>query len=146
MKVDGWRGNLYHPTEDQPQWDDSVEITDSNARFLAPLDPLLWNRSLFETIYGHEYVWEVYKKKEDRIYGYYCLPILYDGDYVGLIEPRFRGEDKTLEVRSLHLFNDISEDAAFSEAFQEELERFMEYLGADILENTNQNEWLGKQI
>ncbi|TFG15600.1 winged helix-turn-helix domain-containing protein [Candidatus Thorarchaeota archaeon] len=146
VKVEGWRGDLYYPTEDQPLWDDLAEIANSNARFLAPLDPLLWNRSLFETIYGHEYVWEVYKKKEDRIYGYYCLPILYDGDYVGLIEPRFRGEDKTLEVRSLHLFNDISEDAAFSEAFGEELERFMEYLGADTLEDKSQNKWFGRQI
>lgn len=146
VKVEGWKGDLYYPIEDRALWEDSDEIADPKARFLAPLDPLLWNRSLFETIYGHEYVWEVYKKKEDRVYGYYCLPILYDGDYVGLIEPRFREEDGILEVRSLHLFNDIGEDAAFPEAFREELERFMEYLGADIIENKSQNVWLGKQI
>ncbi len=144
VRVDGWRGDLYCPIEDKSLWANHAEGAAPKVRFLAPLDPLLWNRALFETIYGHEYVWEVYKKKEDRIYGYYCLPILHDGDYVGLIEPRYRGEDMVLEVRSLHLFDEIAEDTAFSEAFGEELDRFMEYLGADILENRSHNKWLDR--
>lgn len=115
-------------------------------RFLAPLDPLLWNRALFQHIYGHEYVWEVYKKKEDRIYGYYCLPILSDDEYVGLIEPRFRSEDNILEIRGLHLFNNLDSRRTFYELFNEELARFVEYLGAERVENGTKHKWLDDML
>ncbi len=142
VNVEDWRGELYCPTEDEPLWEEVTDQQDSFVRFLAPLDPLLWNRALFQHIYGHEYVWEVYKKKEDRIYGYYCLPILFDGDYVGLIEPRFHSKKGVLEIRSLHLFSNLDNRRTFHEMFNEEITRFVNYLGAERVENWTKHKWL----
>ena len=125
IELNEWRGRLYGHIDDKDHWEGSYELDLPFVRFLAPLDPLLWNRELFSCIFGHEYVWEIYKKKEDRKYGYYCLPILYNDEYVGLIEPY--KDDDVLEIKNIHLFKDIEEDGFISE-FEKELSRYMEFL------------------
>jgi len=125
IEIDEWSGSLYAHIDDKKYWEGSSETDIPYVRFLAPLDPLLWNRELFSCIFEHEYIWEIYKKKEDRKYGYYCLPVFYNGEYVGLIEPY--KDDDVLEIKNLHLFKDIEEDGFISE-FEKELSRYMEFL------------------
>lgn len=61
---------------------------DGQMRILGPLDPLLWSRRLVETVFGFEYVWEVYKPAAKRRYGYYVCPLLHHGRLVGRFEAR----------------------------------------------------------
>ncbi len=56
--------------------------------FLAPLDPLVWDRHFLRSLYGFDYVWEVYVPASKRRWGYYVLPILYGDRLIGRIEPR----------------------------------------------------------
>jgi uncharacterized protein YcaQ len=56
--------------------------------FLAPLDPLVWDRDLLRRLYDFDYVWEVYVPEAKRRWGYYVLPLLYGDRLVGRIEPR----------------------------------------------------------
>ncbi|MBS3789958.1 MAG: YcaQ family DNA glycosylase [Candidatus Thermoplasmatota archaeon] len=134
IEIDEWRGKLYAHVDDKKFWEDSHELDTPFVRFLAPLDPLLWNRKLFSCIFEHEYVWEIYKKKEDRKYGYYCLPILYNGEYVGLIEPY--KDDDVLEIKNLHLFRDVEGDD-FGIELKKELSRYMDFLGANDINIDN---------
>ena len=67
----------------------SLEATveeDDQLRILGPLDPLLWNRTLVEALFGFTYLWEVYKPAAQRRWGYYVCPLLYRGALVGRIE------------------------------------------------------------
>ena len=57
--------------------------------FLAPLDPLAWDRDLLRSLFGFDYVWEVYVPAAKRRWGYYVLPLLFGDRFVGRIEPRF---------------------------------------------------------
>ena len=66
--------------------------------FLAPLDPLLWDRRLLRQLWGFDYLWEVYTPQAKRRWGYYVLPILWGDRLVGRIEPRFDRETGALEV------------------------------------------------
>ena len=132
LDVEGCKAPLYAPVDDEEIWLDPPELDGGSARFIAPLDPLLWNRRLFSEIHGHDYVWEVYKKAHERRYGYYCLPILFNGEYVGMVEPFLRKKDRVLEVRSLHLFDrGLEGKRAFRESFSEELDNFSAYCGAE---------------
>ena len=106
VSIEGWRGSCYIPKDDEDVWRDPPEPS-NEMRFLAPLDPLIWNRRLFSHIYGNGYTWEVYKRPSERVYGYYCLPMLWKGQYAGLIEPFLRKKDCVLEVRSMNLFKDF---------------------------------------
>ncbi len=56
--------------------------------FLAPLDPLAWDRDLLRMLFGFDYVWEVYVPATKRRWGYYVLPVLFGDRLVGRIEPR----------------------------------------------------------
>jgi hypothetical protein len=72
---------------------------DGRMRILGPLDPLVWDRKLVRQIFGFDYVWEVYKPKSKRIWGYYVCPILHRGRTVGRFEGRH--SDGQLEVEQL---------------------------------------------
>ncbi len=43
-------------------------------------------------IFGFDYIWEVYKKVEQRKYGYYVCPLLYKGWFIGRIEGERKGD------------------------------------------------------
>lgn len=59
---------------------------DGRVRILAPLDPVLWDRKLVAQAFGFTYVWEVYKPKTRRQWGWYVCPLLHRGQLVGRIE------------------------------------------------------------
>jgi uncharacterized protein YcaQ len=58
------------------------------ATLLAPLDPLAWDRNLLRSLFGFDYLWEVYVPAARRRWGYYVLPLLLGDRFVGRIEPR----------------------------------------------------------
>lgn len=58
------------------------------AALVAPLDPLAWDRDLLRSLFGFDYVWEVYVPAAKRRWGYYVLPVLFGDRLVGRIEPR----------------------------------------------------------
>ena len=74
---------------------------DPGVAFLAPLDPLVWDRQFLRTLFGFDYVWEVYVPAARRRWGYYVLPILFGDRLVGRIEPRIDRKAQTLRVLGL---------------------------------------------
>ena len=89
VQVEGIRAPLYMLAEDAPLMDGVLTgQADTKARleFLAPLDPMLWDRKLIEEIWNYQYSWEIYTPPEKRKYGYYVLPVLYGQDFAGRIE------------------------------------------------------------
>jgi len=69
--------------------------------FLAPLDPLAWDRDLLRSLFGFDYLWEVYVPAAKRRWGYYVLPLLFGDRFVGRIEPRFERATRAVRVRGL---------------------------------------------
>jgi len=69
-----------------------------SVTLLAPLDPFVWDRGLLASLYGFDYVWEVYVPAAKRRWGYYVLPILYGDRLVGRIEPRIDRKTGMLRV------------------------------------------------
>ncbi|HYX76587.1 MAG TPA: F0F1 ATP synthase subunit beta, partial [Gaiellaceae bacterium] len=65
-----------------------ARMPDGGVAFLAPLDPLAWDRDLLLRLWGFDYRWEVYVPAAKRRYGYYVLPVLHGDRLVGRIEPR----------------------------------------------------------
>ena len=69
--------------------------------FLAPLDPLAWDRDLLLRLWDFDYRWEVYVPAAKRRWGYYVLPLLYGDRFVGRIEPRIDRKAGALRILGL---------------------------------------------
>lgn len=104
VKVDDIRTPLYMPASDIPLMESVLAgEADSKARleFLAPLDPMLWDRKLVEALWNYQYTWEIYTPVSKRKFGYYVLPMLYGTDLAGRIEAAADRKTKTLIVKNI---------------------------------------------
>ncbi|GAA0573897.1 DNA glycosylase AlkZ-like family protein [Halomonas salifodinae] len=100
-------------------------------RFLAPLDPLIWDRGGVARLFGFDYVWEVYKPQAQRRWGYYVLPVLWGERFVARFDAKC--QQGTLSLLAWHWEADIH-PARLPEGLAEALQRaageFLDYLGA----------------
>jgi uncharacterized protein YcaQ len=105
-----------------------------HVSFLAPLDPLMWDRRLLRELFGFEYVWEVYTPVEKRKHGYYVLPILFGDRLVGRIEPRLDRAKKRLEIAAIWREEGFDVDEPdFLPAMREALFAYRDFVGATSL-------------
>ena len=102
--VEGIRFPMYFLTEDLPLAEavlfDAIDLR-WRLEFLAPLDPMLWDRKLVETVWNYQYSWEIYTPAEKRKYGYYVLPMLYGEKMAGRIEAAADRKAETLVVKNI---------------------------------------------
>jgi uncharacterized protein YcaQ len=95
------------------------------VRFLAPFDPLVWDRQRFEEFWGWQYRFEAYTPAPKRKLGYYALPLLWRDDVIGWVNvPQPNGR---LSVEpGFHKAK--PKDAAFRREFEAEVARFQTFL------------------
>ncbi len=104
LQVEGIRFPLFMLCEDEPLLASVLDGTlDSKPRleFLAPLDPMLWDRKLIEALWGYHYSWEIYTPAVKRSYGYYVLPVLWGQELIGRIEAATDRKQHLLTVKNI---------------------------------------------
>ncbi|MFX1255794.1 MAG: DNA glycosylase AlkZ-like family protein [Promethearchaeota archaeon] len=107
---------------------------DDKMRVIAPLDPLVWERRLLNTLFDFDYTWEVYKKAENRKWGYYVYPLLFKGSFIGRLEAKFDKKTKKLTVFNFQIEQNKQFENKEGKAFIQLLTRWKNMLGAeDIL-------------
>jgi uncharacterized protein len=135
VQVEGFRERRYVLAEEWAQ----VEATakpKTRARpavtFVAPLDPLMWDRRLVKGLFGFEYIWEVYVQAPKRRWGYYVLPILFGDRMVGRIEPKYERATRTLRIVGIWFEGGFGpmEEPHFVPALSEALSAYRSFVGA----------------
>jgi len=56
-----------------------------DVRFLAPFDPIVWDRRRFEHFWGWAYRFEAYTPPAKRRLGYYAMPLLFGDAVIGWV-------------------------------------------------------------
>ena len=107
--------------------------TAQEAAFIAPLDNMLWDRKNLDRLFDFSYMWEVYKPKKKREYGYYVLPVLYGDRFVARLDPGFDKKTRILTINNWWWEKDIRPDQDMVDALSRCLEDFLAYLKADDL-------------
>lgn len=133
VRVEGLGYPLYLRSRDLPALEHALAEAspDPQAAFLAPLDNLIWDRSLVRDLFGFEYRWEVYKPAAERRWGYYVLPVLYGERFVARFEPLRDKKNSLLRIENWWWEADVQPTAAMQAALLEATRRFLDYLGAD---------------
>ncbi|MBR3106763.1 MAG: YcaQ family DNA glycosylase [Clostridia bacterium] len=119
VQVESLRSSIYMLHEDQSLMEDVIaEAIDEKPRleFLAPLDPMLWDRKLIEAIWDYQYSWEIYTPQEKRKYGYYVLPMLWGDRFIGRIEAAADRKAGALIVKNVWYENDIRQTKKLTNA------------------------------
>ena len=125
--VEGIKVPFYYRTEDENLMQEILAGTaDLKPRmsFIAPLDPLLWDKTLILALWDFRYSWEIYTPVSKRKYGYYTLPIVYGDRFVGRIEAVPDRKAGILQVNGLWWEPGIRQTKALHSALEQALNRF----------------------
>ena len=133
--VESLKGPRYIIADEEPMLEataDPGSLPPPAVSFLAPLDPLVWDRRMLRELWGFDYLWEVYVPEAKRRWGYYVLPILFGDRFVGRIEPRIDRRTKTLNILGIWLEPGFApmEDRHFIPALREAIEAYRSFVGA----------------
>jgi uncharacterized protein YcaQ len=104
----------------------------SLARFLPPLDNLMWHRRRLLDLFDFDYKWEVYTPAARRRYGYYAMPILLGDRLIGRIDPRHDRERNRLIVRGPYLERGVRMTPQLRALLRRSLARFARWHGAEL--------------
>jgi uncharacterized protein YcaQ len=63
----------------------------SRSALISPFDSLTWDRARTERVFGFQHRLEAYVPRHKRQYGYFAMPVLGGGRFVGLVDPGRRG-------------------------------------------------------
>lgn len=100
------------------------ESASDYARFIAPLDNMIWDRKMTESIFDFSYSWEVYTPVSKRKYGYYVLPVLYNDSFVARFEAVPVSKGKCFEIKNWWWEKGVLTDEKITNTIMEEMERF----------------------
>ena len=130
VEVDEIRVPLYMLTEDLPLMEavmaDAID-TKSRLEFLAPLDPMLWDRKLIEALWDFRYTWEIYTPAVKRKYGYYVLPMLYGEKLTGRIEAAADRKTGTLVVKNIWYEDGVRQTKKLADAIDRSVKRLASF-------------------
>jgi uncharacterized protein YcaQ len=95
------------------------------VQFLAPFDPLVWDRRRFEHLWGWRYRFEAYTPLAKRIRGYYAMPLLWLNSVIGWANARVEGGLLNVDVGFVEK---RPEDSDFPSELDAEIARLESFL------------------
>lgn len=105
----------------------SGEKFESRTEFIAPLDSFIWDRKLIAKLFDFNYTWEIYKKPEQREFGYYVLPVLHGAKLVGRIELVRNKEVRQLSVKNYWPESNVEQTISIRKGIMDCVHRFAEF-------------------
>ena len=117
------------------QWRVDAEMFAASQSFVgrtvlvSPLDALVADRPRLQSLFGYEYVLEMYKPASARRWGYFALPILHGDRFVGKLDAKADRRAGVLRVYAVHEDEGFDDEARA--AVIAEIEALASWLGLE---------------
>ena len=118
----------------------SLKLKSPKGTFiLSPFDNLVIRRERLNKLFNWEYNLECYLPAHKRKFGYFCLPVLHNGQFAGMFDPKADRTTKKFHVKKLHLREKLGDD--FKISFLKSLEKFSVFNGCERVVFDKRNDW-----
>ncbi|GAB3483599.1 winged helix-turn-helix domain-containing protein [Marinomonas epiphytica] len=101
-----------------------LRISRQFAKILSPFDNLLIQRERMRKLFNYDYTIECYVPQAKRQFGYFCLPILWQGKLIGRVDCKVHRKVQHLEILQLFIEDSSIQEDDFLSAFEMELAQF----------------------
>lgn len=127
------KSELYHAS---PALIDQLEqpLPRAGFRILSPFDNAIIQRQRTQELFDFDYQIECYVKKQNRRFGYFCLPLLYRNQLVGRLDAKADRQQATLQLLHLQLEDSLGDRERFYRSFIPELKRFAAFNSCERLQ------------
>jgi len=109
----------------------SKRLNHRKLKILSPFDNLLIQRKRMKALFGFDYLIECYLSEAKRQYGYFSLPILWDGKLVARMDCKADRKASLLHMYHLALEPELVKTDAFAAVLVKELTGFLRFNDCD---------------
>jgi hypothetical protein len=107
------------------------EVSSDRVKILSPFDSIVIQRKRLLDFFNFNYQIECYVPQPKRKYGYFTLPLLHRGQFVGLVDLKAHRKQKKLEVTSCFLRAEFKQNAEFLGVLKASLKEFARFNGCE---------------
>jgi uncharacterized protein YcaQ len=136
VSVLGWDQPAYFHSDNSQLIEAAIrgELSPNHTSLLSPFDPLVSDRDRALALFDFDYKMESFVPAKDRKYGYFCLPILYNGCLIGRLDPKAHRKEKRMEIKNIYLEPGIEITQEMVESVKAALKDFTDWHGMENLD------------
>jgi uncharacterized protein len=108
----------------------------SRMLILSPFDNSVIQRDRLKALFQYDYQIECYVPAAKRQYGYFCLPLLYRGEFIGRMDCKAHRKSRHLDIKALYFHQHGFAQEAVISAFSEVITRFRHFQNCDSVSLT----------
>ena len=119
------------------------DLKPRRTTFLNPFDSMFWARDRDASFWRFNQVLECYKREPDRIWGYFCLPILDRDRLVGRFDPKLERGKGVLRLKKLYLEPGVRPSGRLASSVARTMRDFMRFHDATdlVIEHSDPQEF-----
>jgi uncharacterized protein YcaQ len=102
-------------------------LSRSKLKILSPFDNLLIQRKRTRELFDFDYQLECYMPESKRKFGYFTLPVLWDGNLMARMDCKADRKESVLHIHFLALESGLRKTEAFALALTKELVSFLQF-------------------
>ncbi len=111
----------------------SKPLRRSKLKILSPFDNLLIQRTRTKALFDFDYLLECYVPRPKRKYGYFSLPVLWNGTLVARMDCKAERRKKLLHIQNLVIEPKVSNIEGLINALCKELPPFLQFNGCEAV-------------
>jgi len=108
-------------------------LSKSKLKILSPFDNLLIQRKRTLELFGFDYFLECYVPASKRKFGYFALPVLWDGKLVARMDCKADRKNSHMHIHHIALETGLAKTEAFALALSKEMKSFLQFNECRIL-------------